>query len=331
MWRARRVVARVRHHGIEVSTGGDKTLLGIRIPAAALRTAHEPGGRAKLEDDVREAVLRGRVAADYEAAGVFSELIGMAAILADMPELPEDKEPDPRFMVVPELVAAVRELMRERGWTRADLAARAELVEKLLADLLVGRYSPFEAMRGRKHLNGVIDLAAPLARAFDLTPEELWRRGRRRVDAFERAKRRQIKKVVKGLRGRRGRRRDAERASRAALALGKLAGAGLISETELDLIIREENLVEMLRSGRDWLAWRHKDKIDNEELGLLLGPNGEVLHEAITRTELDRLFALDSRAVTDPESVTAEEVEWARKLLGLPALEWRGRRFGPAR
>lgn len=314
---ANKTIADYDYEGIRIKMRGDKTLLALKISPDILRQSD----RSKLEEILRESINRARLQADYKAAGVYSGLIGMSEILADMPTLPEGKEVDARFMVVPELVAGIRDLLKKKGWKKQDLAEHSGVDQALIEELLLGVYSPYEGMKGHKTLAGAMDIAAPLARALGVSPEKLWHLGRRRLEADERMKRRQIKRMLKGFQRRSL--RNNKRAPRPKMVLGTLTQTGLVTETELDLIIREENLIEQLRSGQRWMSWADRGKVDKSDLGPLLGPNGEVLRDAISQAEFKELIELDTKAFLDPESVTEAELEWARSMLGLPQLKVR--------
>ena len=120
--------------------------------------------------------------------------------------------------------------------------------------------------------------------------------------------------------------KNSRRAPKLKLALGNLDRTGVISEAELDLIIREENLIETMRGHDAWMEVPDKDSVDVDNLGPLLGPSGQVIIEAISQDNLKTLMELDRRAYRQPESVTDEELEWARTLLQRPKLPLRAAR-----
>jgi len=93
----------------------------------------------------------------------------------------------------PELIAALDDHLRERGWRQAELSRRTGINASTISDWLNGRYEPGgEALR-------------ILCQAFGVTRSEFWARGERiiaelRDDPAERDPKRALREVERTLR-----------------------------------------------------------------------------------------------------------------------------------
>ncbi len=303
--------------GVTLKMSGDKRLIDVQIAPEAIRD----WSPEKLGSVVRTAVNRCRAIADHQAS-TFS----MGAMTAKTREVrakaPRDSQIDERVMGAPELVAAVRATLAERGWEIADLAERSGLGELLLDDLLNGLYVPMPAVTGKlKGLSAVMDLACPLAEALGMSPEALWAKGVKRISELELRERTQIKRLLRGMKLYKRRRKLVDK-SLASLKLGQLKAQGLTHENDLEVAIMQENAIEMLRCRRKWMPRkRNRPPLSNENFGALLAPSGWKLKKNVTRDEFLRLMELDAKAAAQPESISGDELEWVRELLGLPDLE----------
>ncbi len=303
--------------GVTIKMSGDKRLVGVRIAPEAIRD-WSPG---KLGSVLRTAVTRCRAIADHQAS-TFS----MDAMTAKTREVrakaSKDSQIDERVMGAPELVAGVRATLAERGWEIADLAERSGLGELLLDDLLNGLYIPMAVVIGEsKGLSAAMDLACPLAEALDLSPEALWAKGVKRISEVERRERTRIKRLLRGMKHYKRQRKPYDK-SLASLKLGQLKAQGLTHENDLEVAIMQENTVEMMRWRRKWMPRkRNRAPLSNENFGALLAPSGWVLKKNVSRDEFLRLMELDAKAAVQPESISGDELEWVRELLGLPRLE----------
>ncbi len=313
--RAERVVVATEFRGIELRMTGDKTLVGLKIPPQIL-TEWEI---EDLEEALKEGVLRARIVADYQAARRFVDLTGLRRALDKAKHLSADETAShERSMWVPPLNAAINVWLEKRSWTLQDLADRAEIDLGILDDLMTGQYGPFEAIKGAKTLCEVMDLAAPIARVFGVSPQQMWSVGRAKVAADQRAKRNRLKRMLNGFKlSKRGRKRGRKSPD---LRLGSLKAAGVMSEKELELHIMWENGRELAQRRPEWLPRPDRTWKDGD-CGCLLGPNGEILRRSLELEDFLELRRLDRRAVAEPESITGEELEWVRELVGIPTLE----------
>jgi hypothetical protein len=310
------MVVAVQFRGIELRMTGGKRLVGLKIPPELL-TEWEI---EDLEEAIKEGVLRARIVADYLASRTVADLTGIRRTLDQAKHLSsDDTKHHERAMLVPELNAGINFLLQKRSWTPEDLADRAEVDFGILEDLLTGQYGPFEAIKGEKTLCEVMDLAAPIARAFGVSPQQLWNVGRAKIAADKRARRNQLKRILNGFKlNKRGRKRGAKPPD---LRLGSLRASGVMAEKELEMHFKVENARELIHCGREWLPRPERAWKDERNCGCLLGPNGEILRRSLDSEEFKEFMRLDRRAAADPESITQEELEWMRELLGIPTLE----------
>ncbi len=313
--RAEKVVVTTEFRGLELRMTGDKTLVGLKIPPQILAEWEIED----LEEAIREGVLRARIAADYQAARKFADLTGIHRALSQAKRLSaEETRGYERSMWVPPLNAAINVWLEKRSWTLQDLADRAEIDFAILDDLMTGHYGPFEAIKGSKALSEVMDLAAPIARVFGVSPPQMWRVGRAKVAADQRARRNRLKRMLNGFKlSKRGRKRGRKSP---VLRLGSLRAAGVMSEKELETHIMWENGRELAQRCPEWLP-RPDRKWEDDDCGYLLGPNGEILRRSLDLEEFLEMKRIDERAAADPESITGEELEWVRDLVGIPTLE----------
>ncbi len=316
--RAEKLVATTVYQGIEVRMTGDKTLVGLKIPPEVIGR----GDVEELGEALREGYRRARIAADYQAGRFVNRATGVQEILDQAPELPEGTEREAQLAPVPELNAGIYYFLARRSWTLADLAQRSELDPQILEDLMSAQYPPFEALQGKKRLWKVMDLALPIARAFGVSPLELWHRGRAKMAADRRASRNLLKRVAKGFLLHLKRRRPGKRKPLTNLRLGTLRDSGVMCEIELGVRIQEENLIQYRNTRSKWMHWKNRRKWkDDKDFGCLLGPGGEILRDLVNREQFTRLADLDQQAAVDPGSITDEELEWVRELVGIPTLE----------
>lgn len=314
--RAEKLIVSTIYRGIELRMAGDKTLVGLKIAPEIIAE----GQIEDLEEALKQGVHRARLIADYQAAWRFAELTEIEELLKEGANPPRGFVEEVRSMPVPELNAAILSLLERRSWSLADLAERSQIEPRILEELMVGTYRPFEATKGDKTLAGVIDLTVPIARAFGVSPWQLWTAGRARMAAHQRAQRYRLKRILAGSKRCRKRRKQ-DRSKLANLRLGDLMQAGVMCERELELRIELENLHEISQRRPKWLPVKRRQWKDAEESGSLLGPNGEILRESVTNQEVRKLMDLDERAEADPGSINDEELERARDLVGIPTLE----------
>ncbi len=314
--RAEKLVVSTVYRGIEFRTAGDKTLVGLKIPPEII-AEWQP---EDLEETLKEGVHRARLVADHQAAWRFAELTEIQEILLEAANPPRGFVEEVRPMPVPELNAAILSLLERRSWSLADLAERSQVEQRILDELLTGIYRPLEATKGDKTLAAVIHLAVPIARAFGVSPLRLWTVGRARIAAHQRAKRYRLKRILAGSK-RNKKRRKRDRSKLPDLRLGDLEKAGVICERGLEVRIEMENVLEISQRRPKWLPVKRRKWKDAEDSGSLLGPNGEILRESVTNQEVRELMDLDERAEADPRSITDEELERARELVGIPTLE----------
>ncbi|MCP4963728.1 MAG: hypothetical protein GY926_00645 [bacterium] len=314
---SRRLVGSTTIEGVTVKMSGDKRLIGVRIAPEAIRD----WSPQKLGSVVRKAVNRCRAIVDHRASTFCMDDM-TAKTRALQAQAPGEADADERVTAVPELVAGVRAALAECGWEIADLAERSGLDELLLSDLLAGLYFPMEHINGQlKGLASAMDVACPLAEAFGLSPEALWAKGVNRIAELDRRERTKIKRLLRGMRLYRRKRKRVDK-SQASLKLGELKAQGLTHEYDLEVAIMLENAIEMMRWKRDWMPRKPtRPGLTAEDFGALLAPSGWVLKKNVTREEILRLWELDAKAATEPESVSDDELEWVRELLGLKSLE----------
>ncbi len=309
------IVVSTSIEGITIRMSGDKRLLGVRIPPEILGSWTPE----KLGKVLEVGINRARAIADYEAA-TFAMREMTANVRALQTEVPKDWQNDERGMGTPELIAGIRALLAERGWELAELGKRSGLGQQLLEELLAGIYFPLEVIKGDNGLKAVMDLACPLAQSFAVSPEELWRKGEARIAEVDRQKRGAIKRLLRGMKLHRRRRKPVDK-SLESLKLGELIKLGVTTESHLELEILQENTLEMMRWRRDWLPRKRRPRMSDDAYGALLAPSGSVLRRAVSRQDFMRLTDLDDKAMAQPESITGDELEWARELLGIPTLE----------
>ncbi len=312
-----RLVVSTTLEGVTLEMSGDKRLIGVRIAPEAIRD----GSPEKLGSIVRKGVNRCRAIADHRAS-TFCMGTMSAKTREIQAQAGKDSQIDARVTAVPELVAGVRETLAERGWQIADFAQRSGLGELLLDDLLNGLYIPMAWVTGRlRGLPAAADLAYPLAEALGLSPEALWAKGVRRIAELDDRERTQIKRLLRGMKLYRRKRKPVDE-SLASLKLGELKAQGLTHEYDLEVAIMQENAIEMMRWKRKWMQRKRKRAgLTNENFGALLAPSGWVLKKNVTRGEFLRLRELDAKTAAQPESISSDELEWVRELLGLPSLE----------
>ena len=312
-----RLVVSMTVEGATVKMSGDKRLIGVQIPPESIRDWTPE----KLGRILQTATNRIRALADHRAS-----TFCMGAMTARTRELraeaPPDSQSDVRVMAMAELVAGTREELTERGWGIADLVEHTGLDEQLLDDLLDGFYIPMARVtRGTKGLAAAMDLACPLAEAFGVSPEALWAKGVKRIAELDRLERIRIKRLLRGMTYYKRKRKAVDK-SLASLKLGQLKAQGVTHEYDLEVAIAQENTIELMRWGRDWMPRKRKpDYLDNDNWGALLAPSGWTLKKNVTREEFLRLRKLDAKAKDEPESITGDELKWVRELTGLPALE----------
>ncbi len=315
--RAEKLVVSTVYRGIEFRTAGDQTLVGLKIPPEII-AEWQP---EDLEETLKEGVHRARLAADYQAAWRFAELTEIQEMLLKAVKPPQGFVEEVRPMPVPELNAAILSLLERRSWSLADLAERSQIELRILHELLTGIYRPLDSTKGDQTLAAVIHLAVPIARAFGVSPLRLWQVGRARIAAHQRAQRYRLKRILAGSKRNKKRRKRDRSKKLPDLRLGDLDKAGVICERGLEVRIEMENVQELSQRRPKWLPVKRRKWKDSEDSGSLLGPNGEILRESVTNTEVRELMDLDERAEADPESITDEELERARELVGIPTLE----------
>ncbi len=316
--RADRMVTTTAFRGIELRMTGDKTLVGLTIPPEVLA-----GWEIEdLEEAIKEGVVRARIVADHQASRKVVDLTGIRRTLEKAKKLTtDDTRNRERSMLVPELNAGINVLLRQRTWTLEDLADRAEIDFGILDDLMTGQYGPFEAIKGARTLCEVMDLATPIARAFGVSPQQLWHGGRAKVAADQRARRNRLKRMLNGFKLNKRKRRRGRKTPD--LRLGNLRASGVMAETELEMHIQVENAHELSNHRPEWLPRPQRVWKDKRGCGCLLGPSGEILHRSLDLEDFMKLRRLDRRAAAEPESITDEELEWVRELVGIPRLEVR--------
>jgi hypothetical protein len=192
----------------------------------------------------------------------------------------------------------------------------------LLDDLVNGLYFPMALLTEEsKGLRAVMDVACPVAEAFGLSAEALWQKGVKRIAEIDHRKRARIKTLLRGMKLYKRKRKPVDK-SLAELKLGQLKALGLTTENKLELAILSENTLEMMRWRREWIPHRRRGApLRDDKYGALLAPSGWILRKNVTREEFTRLMDLDAKAAAQPESISGDELEWVRELLGLPALE----------